>query len=101
MTSQENLGDVILPSNTNVIVNHGPTEYISVNQSDSPSVGYVSGEELRNLPQLRSSESSHPSSSEASSLQATCSMSQPLLGHSRTRPKYRSANSHHSNDSTV
>ncbi|XP_065919159.1 putative ammonium transporter sll1017 isoform X2 [Dysidea avara] len=102
LTGQENLADVILPSNTAAAatnVNCGHTEYVSVNQSDS-SMGYVSGEELRNLSaQPRSSESSQPSSSGASSQQATViSMSQPLLGYSRSRPTYRSVNN---SDSTI
>ena len=105
LTGQENLSDAVLPSNTTAATNviHGRTEY-SVNQSDS-SMGYVSGEELRNLPNTphpRSSESSQPSSSDASSQQATVGYaSQPLLGHSRTRPTYRSVDVHHKNDSTV
>lgn len=106
MTGQENLGDMMPPSNTVATnVNYGHSEYIAVNQSDS-SMGYVSGEELRNLtntPQPRSSESSQPSSSDVSSQQATVSMSQPLLGHSksRRRPTYSSVNVHYNNDSTV
>jgi len=104
LTGQENLDDMTLPSNTfatNVNCGHG--EYVVVNQSDS-SMGYGSGEELRNLtntPQPRSSESSQPSSSDVSSQQATVSMSQPLLEHSRRRPTYSSVNVHHNNDSTV
>jgi len=103
-TGQEDLGDVILPSNTVATnVNCGNSEYVSVHQSDS-SMGYVSGEELRNLSdtgQPKSSGNSQLSSSDVSSQQATISMSQPLLEHSRRRPTYSSVNARHNNDSTV
>ena len=56
--------------------------YEAINQTPS-SLGYSSPAELRQFPDVSSSNSSQPSSSNASSQQGTgtISSSQPLLGH--------------------